>query len=76
MRVPCPGGSGDGAGGWYVGALSVFVSGVVSGVLASTGSGGFTGAGGGLLEMLEILMMDILGDRSRPQRVALVANAS
>jgi hypothetical protein len=39
----------------------VLVSGFTSGALASTGSGGFTGVDGGTLEMLETLMIAILG---------------
>jgi hypothetical protein len=37
------------------------VSGVASGGLASTGSGGFTGVDGGTLETLETLMIAFLG---------------
>jgi hypothetical protein len=39
------------------------------------GSGGFTGADGGVLEMLEILMIDFLEARSAPDCDGAQANA-
>src|SRR5258708_25014326 len=64
-RVPCPGGSGACTVCCDALASSPSPSTFTSGPLGSLASGAFIWTGGGLLEMLEILMIDFPEARSR-----------
>jgi hypothetical protein len=59
IRVPCPGGSGAGVGGWAVLASSLSLSLLTTGVVVWVGA--YAGCMGAGAEMLEILMANTHG---------------